>query len=90
MVLSLDQRLDSLEVRLNELHCWTDRDYLDLEGWTFDGQPWRQGDRWPGREAPVTVAHGPVTVPQGWPVERTWLDLNLGGEGLLRIRYGRG
>jgi len=90
MVLTLEQRLDSLEVRLNELHCWNDRAYVDLHGWTFDGRPWDIGEQWPSREGLATIAHGEVAVPGDWPLDGTWLDLNLGGEGLLRIRYGDG
>src|SRR5947209_1887882 len=85
MVLTVEQRLDSLEVRLNEMNCWNDRASVDLQDWTFNGEPWQAGQPWPTRQGIATISHPMVRIPDGWALEHTRLDLNLGGEGLLRI-----
>ncbi|MDQ2741524.1 MAG: alpha-mannosidase, partial [Chloroflexota bacterium] len=87
MSLTFDQRLDRLAARLEELPCWLIREYRDLPHWTFDGEPISLGQGWPERRQAVTFAHGEIEVPPDWPLEQTRLDLDLGGEGLLYIRY---
>ena len=89
-VLTMEQRLGRLEVRLAELTYWSDRASLDLDGWTFNGEPLAPGQVWPSREGVVTLAHPEVSVPAAWPLEDTRLDLDLGGEALLRLRYHDG
>ena len=39
MTLSVEQRLDWLEVRIGELCSWVDREWVDLDDWRFDGAP---------------------------------------------------
>jgi len=90
MALTLQQRLGRLQVRLDELTFWRDRAYFDLHGWTCNGVPLDIGQAWPEREGVVTFALSPVTVPDDWPLEDVLLDLNLGGEGLLSVRYTDG
>jgi alpha-mannosidase len=77
-----------LVTRIQELRYWTDRDYIDLTGWTFDGQEIEIGASWPYRSGPVTFARAGVSVPDTWPLEDARLDLDLGGEGLVHVQYG--
>lgn len=90
MTLTDTQRIDRLKKRLIELDLWTVRAELPLEGWSFDGAPHAPGAAWPHREGTVTIAHGETEVPADWPLEATRLDLDLGGEGLLRLAYPDG
>jgi alpha-mannosidase len=90
MTLSVEQRLDSLDARLNVLSFWGDRAFVDLRNWTFNGEPWLNGQPWPSHEGIAVLSHPEVTIPPGWALEPTRLDLNLGGEGLLRIRSAGG
>jgi alpha-mannosidase len=41
----------------------------------------------PAGDGVVTFALGRQAVPDGWPLQHTRLDLDLGGEGLVRIAY---
>lgn len=88
MALTLAQRLRRLDVRLAELTYWVDQAYRELNHWTFDGQPIQLGQPWPTREGVVHIAHLQIEVPAEWPLDRVRLELNVGGEALLRIRYG--
>jgi alpha-mannosidase len=88
--LSPEQRLERLEVRLDELGFWVERDFVDLDGWSFDGEPIALGEPWPRLEDVVTLSHPGAAVPEGWPLEEARLHLDLGGESLLRVRYGGG
>ncbi|MFO1143553.1 MAG: alpha-mannosidase [Amaricoccus sp.] len=90
MTLNDRQRTDRLRKRLTELELWTVAAELPLEGWTFDGQPHAHGAAWPTREGVVKLALAGVEVPADWPLDETRLDVNLGGEGLLRIAYPDG
>lgn len=85
--LTHEQRLDRLEVRLAELGFWLDREHVDLEKWSFDGQPIGLGDSWPRLDGVSELTHPEVSVPEGWPLEHTRLHLDLGGEGLVRVAY---
>jgi alpha-mannosidase len=90
MTLTDKQRISRLEKRLLELELWVVQEALNLDGWTFDGKPHEHGTAWPTREGVVTLACDDATVPDGWPLKETRLDLDLGGEGLVRLRYGSG
>ena len=90
MTLTDRQRTDRLRKRLTELELWTVRAEVPLEGWTFDGKPHAHGAPWPTRDGVVTLALSDVAVPDDWPLEEARLDLDLGGEGLLRIAYADG
>ena len=95
--LTPEQRRQLLAQRLAELAGWRDRFSLDLEGWTFTApgeraRDIRLGDAWPVLDQ--SVAGGPVLfetefeVPPAWaglPVE---LELDVGGEGLVRLEGG--
>ena len=90
MTLTDRQRTDRLRKRLTELELWTARAEVPLEGWTFDGKPHAHGAAWPTRDGVVALAICDVAVPDDWPLEEARLDLDLGGEGLLRIAYADG
>jgi alpha-mannosidase len=84
------QRLDRLEVRITELAFWLQRDFVDLDDWSFDGEPIRLGEPWPRLEDVVTLAHPGASVPAEWPLDDARLHLDLGGESLVRVRYAGG
>jgi alpha-mannosidase len=90
VLLSVEQRLERLRVRLEELSYWRARAWVDLDGWTFDGAPLRLGDLWPRRDGVVSLAHPEIEVTHSWPLDAVDLELDLGGEGLVRIRYSDG
>ncbi|MFO1208022.1 MAG: glycoside hydrolase family 38 C-terminal domain-containing protein [Amaricoccus sp.] len=90
MTLTNEQRIDRLRKRLTELELWTVAAERPLEGWTFDGKAHANGAAWPTREGVVELALAGVEVPADWPLDETRLDVDLGGEGLLRIAYPDG
>src|SRR5262245_24861256 len=90
MTLTRDQRINRLRKRLAELHLWTVRSALPLDRWTFNRAPHAAGAPWPTREGVAVFDQPAVTVPADWRLERTRLDLDLGGEGLVRVDYGDG
>lgn len=89
MSLTIAQRLDRLKVRTTELAHWRDRKSLAIDGWTFDGEPIAHHQDWPHREGTVRFA-AKATGPRDWPLEQTRLQLDLGGESLLTLRYPDG
>ncbi len=90
MALTLEQRIERLVVRMNELSFWRDRDFVEFSDWQFNGQPIGVGELWPDQAGTVALTHPPVTVPDDWPLDVVVLDLNLGGEGLVCIQYADG
>ncbi len=88
--LNLEHRLRRLRKRVGELEWWAARQTKVLDRWTFDGKPLRLGEAWPSREGTHVFAHPSVELPKSWPVEHTRARLDLGGEGLLAIKSGRG
>jgi len=87
MALTSDQCIARLKKRLIELQQWIVVDAAPLDRWTFDGASWAIGEPWPTREGVVMLQHPQFEVPSKWPLERTRLDLDLGGEGLVRVNY---
>ncbi|HEX2409765.1 MAG TPA: glycosyl hydrolase-related protein [Solirubrobacteraceae bacterium] len=87
--LSVAQRLDWLEARIDELTSWLDREWLDLDGWTFDGAPLALGAPWPDGDGVQRLEHAGVELPD-WPVEEVRLRLDLGGEALVTLAYPDG
>jgi alpha-mannosidase len=83
--LTLDQRVKRLRKRLAELELWIGRQTIALDQWTFNGAPLPLGSPWPSRDGLAVFAHPAIEVPADWPLEETRLQLDLGGEGLLRI-----
>ncbi|MEM7737012.1 MAG: glycoside hydrolase family 38 C-terminal domain-containing protein [Deinococcota bacterium] len=96
-MLSLTQRLQRLESRLDELTYWLRRDSLALTAWTCNDKPLSLGSAWP--LAPTAqrnfaeddqvwhFAHPAMTIPAEWQIAETRLELDLGGESLLSIDY---
>jgi alpha-mannosidase len=90
MTLTRTQRADRLEKRLEELELWTARRSLALGDWTFNGDALAPGAPWPTHDGVATFHHSQVDVPADWPLEETRLDLDTGGEGLVRLAYADG
>jgi alpha-mannosidase len=88
VALSIEQRLQRLEVRLGELGHWRVRAAAPLDSWRFDGDPLSVGQPWPNVDGLHEISHPEIEVPDSWPVEETLLELDVGGESLLRIEYG--
>jgi len=85
---SLEQRLQRLSSRIDELEKWRECAWCDLTAWLFDGEPIALGARWPRSDGMVRLEHPPARVPGGWPLAATRLEIAPGGESLLRIDYG--
>ena len=90
MLLTIEQRLQHLEARLKELALWRVREHVELIEWSFDGNRLPHEAPWPSLEGVRTLTHPLCRVPDGWPLEEARIELALGGEGLLRIRYDDG
>ena len=91
MTLTDRQRTDRLRKRADRARALDGpRRASPLEGWTFDGAPLAHGAAWPTRDGVVALALDDVEVPADWPLEEARLDVDLGGEGLLRIAYADG
>jgi alpha-mannosidase len=88
--LNLEHRVRRIRKRVGELEWWVARQTLPLDRWTVDGATLRLGQPWPSREGISAFAHPPIEIPEGWPVERTRLSLDLGGEGLLTVKGANG
>lgn len=90
MILTIEQRLHRLQVRIDELAFWRDRAYVSLDEWSFNGRPLAIGSPWPKLEGVSVFCHPEVEVPEGWSEGEAFLDLDLGGEGLIVISYRDG
>src|SRR5579862_6722065 len=90
MSLTREQRISRLRKRLVELHLWTVRAAAPLDRWTLNQVAHATGAPWPSRQGVAVFRHPEVVIPGDWPLERTRLGLDLGGEGLVRIDYGGG
>jgi alpha-mannosidase len=88
--LTLDQRREWLGVRVDELRGWLHRAWVDLDDWEFDGAPLAPGAAWPERSGVRRLTHPRVEPPAAWPAHEQRLLLDLGGEGLLTVRYDGG
>lgn len=89
MSLTIAQRVDRLKVRIAELAHWRDKYSHVIDGWTFDGEPIAHHQDWPHRKGTVHFAAKAVT-PADWPLSETRLQLDLGGESLVTLRYADG
>jgi len=89
MTLSLSQRIDRLDVRIAELACWREREVRPIENWTFNGAPLRLGEAWPVVDGLHTLV-AQVELTGHWPVEESWLYLDVGGESLLTYAFDGG
>ncbi len=74
MPLSIDQRLERLNMRLGELAHWRVRESREIGGWTFDGEAIELGAPWPRSEGVVRFeARG--EAPETWPIDEVRLAL---------------
>jgi len=87
MALNLNQRIQRIAVRLDELTYWRERESVPVVGWTADGAPIEEGAPWPTREGVVSFT-AKVEGAGKWPVGETRLFVDLGGEGLVTLDYG--
>lgn len=85
-----DQRLVRLDAGIAELANWLIREHVDLDGWRFDGAPIELGAPWPDPDGVHVLSLPETDVPDGWPLEEACLELAVGGESLLLIRYADG
>jgi alpha-mannosidase len=90
VVLTPEQRLEWLAARIAELERWRLREWVDLDGWTFDGRPLALGAGWPARDGVRQLAHPQVSLAAAWPGAERRLLLDLGGEGLVQLAYADG
>ena len=89
MALTLQQRLDRINVRVHELYFWRERETAPVEGWRFEGEPIALGGFWPRRDGVVKLSAA-ATVPDHWALEDTHLNLNVGGESLIALTAADG
>ncbi|MGH2751627.1 MAG: alpha-mannosidase [Actinomycetota bacterium] len=90
MHITNEQRLDLIRERTEEITLWRDRSFVHLDGWTFEGRPLPRGAPWPERGGVRELGLPRVTIPELWPLDESRLELDVGGEGLLCLRYGGG
>jgi alpha-mannosidase len=90
MALTHAQRITRLEKRTEELSLWTVRRAVPLDRWSFNGAPISRGEPWPTREGVAALSHGEVSLPADWLLDDARLELDLGGEGLVRLSYASG
>jgi alpha-mannosidase len=86
MALTVQQRLDRLRVRSEELKYWRIREGINIERWTIDGVAATLGVAWPSRLG-VHKFTATAEVPEHWPLDETRLFLDLGGEALVSLAY---
>ncbi|WP_160003360.1 glycoside hydrolase family 38 C-terminal domain-containing protein [Rhizobium sp. 18055] len=84
MTLTLPQRLDRIRVRMSELEYWRSRETMQIDGWTFEGEPIALGASWPRKDGTVHFS-GTAQLPEHWPIEEARLTLDLGGESLITL-----
>ncbi|CCM78668.1 alpha-mannosidase [Rhizobium mesoamericanum] len=84
MTLTLPQRLERIRVRSAELEYWRSRETVQIDSWTFDGEPIAIGAPWSRSDGTVHFA-ATAKVPDRWPLEDARLLLDLGGESLITV-----
>lgn len=92
---TIAQRAEHVKRWITELECWTFQAKLPLRSWTVSAPgagvaeaPIAVGEKWPGRDGVLEFRYGEVEIPQDWPLERTRLVLDMGGESRIFIDYG--
>jgi alpha-mannosidase len=89
MVRTLRQRLERMVIRLDELKFWREREAVAIEGWSFDGAPLALGAAWPAKDG-VHQLSSMAKVPEHWVLAESRLYLDLGGEGLVTVKFNGG
>jgi alpha-mannosidase len=90
---TVPQRAQHVLRWLSELECWRWRATLPLREWRVaagdgEGRPIAVGDPWPTRQGVLRFEHGPVRVPEDWPLADTRLLLDVGGEARVLLDHG--
>lgn len=85
MALLASQRLERLQVWIDEIGCWRERETTTISDWTADGTRLSIGDAWPHSSGLLTFETN-VRIPNHWPLDQTWIYLDLGGESLLHFK----
>jgi alpha-mannosidase len=89
MALTIQQRIDRIRVRLDELVWWREREAVPVAGWTLDGASIEVGGFWPKTEGAVAFA-AQGRAPEHWPLAEARLILDLGGEALVSLSFEGG
>ena len=89
MTLTLQQRIDRIGVRLDELVWWREREAVPVAGWMLDGASIEIGGFWPKSRGTVAFA-AQGRAPEHWPLADTRLILDLGGEALVSLSFEGG
>ena len=84
MALNLNQRIQRIAVRLDELTYWRERESVPVLGWMANGAPIEEGAPWPTRDGVISFT-ARVEGAGKWPVGETRLFVDLGGEGLVTL-----
>ena len=84
MSLTLQQRLDRIGVRVEELGFWRERETVQVEGWRFNGAPIALGGFWPKKDGAIAL-DAEATVPEHWALEDARLLIDVGGESLITL-----
>ena len=84
MSLTLQQRLARIDVRVEELGFWRERETLAVENWQFEGAPIAMGGFWPKKDGTVTF-DTEASVPEHWSLDDVRLLIDVGGESLITL-----
>lgn len=84
MSLTLQQRLARIDVRVEELGFWRERETVAVDGWQFNGAPLAMGGFWPKKDGTVTF-DAAAAIPDHWLLEDTRLLIDVGGESLITL-----
>ncbi|WP_336802249.1 alpha-mannosidase [Kaistia sp. MMO-174] len=84
MSLTLQQRLARIDVRVEELGFWRERETVAVDGWQFNGAPIAMGGFWPKKDGTVTF-DAAAAIPDHWSLEDTRLLIDVGGESLITL-----
>ncbi len=78
-------RVHQLGAIVADLACWVVRRYAMVDGWTCDGAPIPPGEVWARQRKLYRLDCAEITVPDGWPVEDTYLEIGGYAYGRLRM-----
>jgi alpha-mannosidase len=84
MSLTLQQRLARIDVRVEELGFWRERETVAVDGWQFNGAPIAIGGFWPIKDGAVAF-DATAALPEHWKLEDTRLLIDVGGESLITL-----
>jgi alpha-mannosidase len=84
MSLTLQQRLARIDVRVEELGFWRERETVAVENWQFNGAPIAMGGFWPIKDGAIAF-DATAALPEHWKLEDTRLLIDVGGESLITL-----